>query len=116
MTFYSPAFTLFFAVTLTLYFASPHARRVPVLLAASTIFYISFVPQYIFILLALIAVGYVAGILIERSTTPGERRGWLIFNIAANLLFMAAFKYSGDLLGKPIGTIPVGLSFHTFQA
>ena len=63
MTFHSVTFAIFFAVVVTLYYMSPQGRRVPVLLAASALFYISFVPQYIFILLALITVDYCAGLL-----------------------------------------------------
>ena len=36
--------------------------------------------------------------------------------MAANLGFMAAFKYSPGVTGRSLGAIPLGLSFHTFQA
>ena len=67
MSFYSFTFALFFAVVVTLYYLAPQRGRVPTLLAASALFYISFNPQYIFILLALIAVDYCAGLLIEQA-------------------------------------------------
>lgn len=116
MSFYSQAFALFFAVVVLLYFTAPQRLRVPVLLAASVLFYISFVPQYIFYLAALILVDYSAGLLIERSRGQRSKRAFLVASLTANLGFMAAFKYSADLTGVSLGIIPIGLSFHTFQA
>jgi D-alanyl-lipoteichoic acid acyltransferase DltB (MBOAT superfamily) len=89
---------------------------VPTLLAASALFYISFNPQYIFILLALIAVDYCAGLLIAGAESKHAKSAWLALSVAANLGFMGAFKYSPALTGRSLGAIPVGLSFHTFQA
>jgi len=116
MTFHSVTFAVFFAVVVALYYASPQGRRVPVLLAASTLFYISFIPQYILILLALITVDYCAGLLIERAQSGGARKTWFALSLTANLGLMFAFKYSPDVFGRSFGAIPVGLSFHTFQA
>src|ERR1700676_5524982 len=116
MSFYSEAFALFFAVVVLLYFTAPQRLRVPVLLGASVLFYISFVPKYIFYLAALILVDYCAGLLIERSRSQRAKRAFLIASLTANLGFMAAFKYSADLTGVSLGLIPIGLSFHTFQA
>ncbi len=116
MSFYSASFAMFFAVVVTLYYLSPQGRRVPALLAASALFYISFNPQYIFVLLALIAVDYCAGLLIERAESSRAKSAWLALSLAMNLGFMAAFKYSPAVTGRSLGVIPVGLSFHTFQA
>ena len=116
MSFYSATFALFFAVVVTLYYLSPQRGRVPTLLAASALFYLSFNPQYIFILLALIAVDYCAGLLIERAESKQAKGVWLALSVAANLGFMGAFKYSPGVTGRSLGIIPVGLSFHTFQA
>ena len=116
MSFYSAAFAIFFAVVVTLYYLAPQGGRVPTLLAASALFYISFNPQYIFILLALIAVDYSAGLLIERAESKHAKGAWLALSVAANLGFMAAFKYSPGVTGRSLGAIPLGLSFHTFQA
>jgi alginate O-acetyltransferase complex protein AlgI len=116
MSFYSTTFAMFFAAVVTLCYLSPQGRRVPVLLGASALFYISFNPQYIFVLLALIAVDYCAGLLIERAESGHAKRAWLAVSLAMNLGFMAAFKYSPGVTGRSLGVIPVGLSFHTFQA
>ena len=49
MSFHSPEFALFFAFVVTLYYLVPYARRVPVLLAASLLFYLSFAAQNIYV-------------------------------------------------------------------
>jgi alginate O-acetyltransferase complex protein AlgI len=122
MSFHSAEFALFFALVVALYYLLPGARRVPVLLASSLLFYLSFAAQNIYVLAGLIAAGYAMGLLIEGAQSGPVRRFWLVAALAADLGLMAAFKYGPDILGKPyglgkpFGAIPVGLSFHTFQA
>lgn len=91
----------------------------------------TFVPVYIFILFFTIIVDYFAGIYIEKSV--GKRRKiFLILSLVANIGVLAAFKYYNffnenltHIFGHlgisnhlPYLTIllPIGLSFHTFQA
>ena len=114
-----------------LYFLLPHKFRWALLLVASIIFYIDFIPSYIFILAFLILVDYVAAIFIERA--QGMRRKiFLIVSIVANVGLLATFKYYNffvENLTILAGIIhwnyslptlalilPLGLSFHTFQA
>ncbi len=131
MTFNSWDFLLFFPTVTTLYFALPYRWRWLLLLVASCVFYMAFIPAYILILLFTIAVDYVAGILIERSGGT-RRRVWLVCSLIANIGVLAVFKYGSfadanfaaiaHLLDlhypqKVIQIIlPIGLSFHTFQA
>jgi len=101
------------------------------LLLASCIFYMTFIPVYILILALTIVVDYFAGIYIEKS--QGHRRKvFLTASIIANVGALAFFKYFNFLNGNmaelarlihwnyPIGALdiilPIGLSFHTFQA
>ncbi|MCX6290323.1 MAG: MBOAT family protein [Bacteroidetes bacterium] len=132
MLFNSPAFLLFFPVVTILYFLFPHAFRWMLLLAASCFFYMFFKPVYILILFFTIAVDYSAGILIESGKTNRDKKRWLIASIVANVGVLAFFKYyhflddnisaffhlAGTGLHFPALDIilPIGLSFHTFQA
>ena len=50
MLFNSLTFALFFPIVTTLYFLTPHRWRWLLLLVASSIFYMAFVPVYILIL------------------------------------------------------------------
>jgi D-alanyl-lipoteichoic acid acyltransferase DltB (MBOAT superfamily) len=91
----------------------------------------AFVPVYIVILFGTIIVDYIAGILIENAS--GVRRKWyLVLSLVANIGVLAVFKYYNFFIGNvndvfsiagtavrlPLLSIvlPIGLSFHTFQA
>lgn len=131
MLFNSPAFALFFPIVTTLYFLSPQRARWSVLLFASAVFYMAFVPAYILILLFTILVDYAAGMLIE-SSQGRRRKAWLLASLVANIGVLAIFKYYGFIaknlawigdafnvgMAPPVLNIllPIGLSFHTFQA
>jgi D-alanyl-lipoteichoic acid acyltransferase DltB (MBOAT superfamily) len=116
MSYHSAIFALFFASVVALSYLVPQARRVPVLLAASIVFYLSFAAQNIYVLAGLIVVGYCVGLLIERAKSQRVRKLWLVASILTNLGLMATFKYGPEILGRSLGAIPVGLSFHAFQA
>ncbi len=131
MLFNSLAFAIFFPAVTILYFLLAHRWRWSMLLAASCFFYCFFIPAYILILFFTIAVDYCAGILIEGSTGP-RRRLWLLASLAANIGALAVFKYAPfvesnvNALAAALGwnyslsllafILPIGLSFHTFQA
>jgi D-alanyl-lipoteichoic acid acyltransferase DltB (MBOAT superfamily) len=131
MLFNSLSFALFFPVVTLLYFALPHRWRGAMLLGASCVFYMAFVPAYIGILAVTIVIDYVAGIRIE-ATTGARRRLWLILSIASTCAVLFVFKYFDffndtiALAARAMGMayavpalqllLPVGLSFHTFQS
>jgi len=64
MLFNSLQFAIFFPIVTLLYFALPHRRRGAMLLVASCLFYMAFVPAYIVILFVTILVDYVAALRI----------------------------------------------------
>ena len=72
MLFNSFEFLLYFIIITTLYFALPHKYRWALLLVASCIFYMFFIPVYVLILIFTIVIDYFAGILIEDA--KGHRR------------------------------------------
>ena len=131
MLFNSIEFVIFFPVVTLLYFLVPHRFRWLHLLAASCVFYMFFVPIYILILAFTIVIDYFAGILIE-SAEGEKRKIFLVMSLAANIGVLAVFKYynffnenlaqATHLLGLDYALpallilLPVGLSFHTFQA
>src|ERR1700743_3784059 len=67
MLFNSYQFLIFFLMTAALFYAVKHRFRWPLLLVLSCYFYMVFVPKYIVILFFLIAVDYIAGLLIESA-------------------------------------------------
>jgi D-alanyl-lipoteichoic acid acyltransferase DltB (MBOAT superfamily) len=131
MLFNSLEFLIFFPLVTSLYFAVPHRHRTLLLLLASCAFYMAFVPMYILILGFTIVVDYWAGLWIDRAE-GARRRMALIASLIANIGVLALFKYylfiadnvswlghwAGLDLSMPALNIilPIGLSFHTFQA
>jgi alginate O-acetyltransferase complex protein AlgI len=132
MLFNSLSFLIFFLVVSSLYFALPHRFRWILLLGASCFFYMCFIPIYILILAATIAVDYAAGILIERTPDQARKKAYLLTSIVSVCAILFVFKYfnffNNNLaaLAKvlhwnyPMKTLrlilPIGLSFHTFQS
>jgi len=127
MLFNSFQFLLFFPIVTVIYFLLPYKFRWFHLLVASCVFYMAFVPVYILILFFTIAIDYIAGIMIEQAA--GSRRKWfLVMSIVANVGVLAVFKYYNffavnlnqlaSAYSIPLLSLilPIGLSFHTFQA
>ena len=132
MLFNSDAFLVFFPVVTLLYFLLPHKLRCVWLLAASCFFYMFFKPVYILILAFTIVIDYFAGMAIEGAIDKKIRKRYLILSILANIGVLAFFKYYNFINGNITGlallfgahnpvpflriALPIGLSFHTFQA
>ena len=130
MLFNSLDFLVFFPIVTGLFFALPRAGKVPLLLAASALFYMAFRPVYILILLVTIVVDYFAGLWIAGA--EGKRRKVLLaLSIVVNCSFLGFFKYF-NFLNENLRTLialsgnewpiadlsiilPIGPSFHTFQ-
>ena len=91
----------------------------------------AFIPAYILILFFTIIIDYYAGIFIENAK-GGQRKLYLLMSLVANIGVLAVFKYynffisnvnellhvSNPSASLPLLSIilPIGLSFHTFQA
>jgi alginate O-acetyltransferase complex protein AlgI len=134
MLFNSFEFLFFFVVVTCLFFTISHKYRWPLLLTSSSLFYMAFIPKYILILGSTIVIDYLAGILIEKENKNGGKlsRFYLILSLITNIGVLAIFKYL-NFLNENISwllhqfgidanlpllkiILPIGLSFHTFQA
>jgi alginate O-acetyltransferase complex protein AlgI len=131
MVFNTWQFVLFFPLVTLAFFALAPANRRRLLLAASSIFYMAFIPKYILIIFALVLLDYAAALMIE-SAQGTRRKTYLLLSIAGNLGMLGVFKYYDFFnhnlaalfgwLGLPYGmadlslVLPIGLSFHTFQS
>ncbi|CAN5286319.1 MBOAT family protein [soil metagenome] len=131
MLFNSIEFLGFFVIVTFVFYALPHKYRWFHLLAASCYFYMAFVPVYILILFGTIIIDYIAGRVIENAE-GSKRKLFLIISLAANIGILAFFKYYNFFVDNiTIGLhalhadvklpflkmlLPIGLSFHTFQA
>ena len=132
MVFNSIAFIVFLPIVVLLFYLLPHKWRWLMLLAASCVFYMWFVPKYILILLVTIVIDYAAGVLMERyADQPRKKKTFMIISIVSTLTVLIVFKYLNFITGNldqlcaSLGMethlmthiiLPIGLSFHTFQS
>ena len=132
MVFNSIEFLIFLPIVVALFYLLPQKARWVMLLAASCVFYMWFVPKYILILLVTIVIDYSAGILMERyADQPKKKKTFMVISIVSTLTVLVIFKYLNFLtanldqlcasLGKETHLVthiilPIGLSFHTFQS
>lgn len=131
MLFNSVEFAVFFPTVTLLFFLTPERARWVVLLAASAVFYMAFIPVYLLVLIGLILIDYCAGLWLQKA--QGRRRDALLAtSIVANVGVLAVFKYYNFAAGNinelahtlrmeyaaPLLhlALPIGLSFHTFQS
>ena len=131
MLFNSLQFLVFFAFVISLYYALPHRSRWFLLLLSSSYFYMVFVPEYVLILFGVILIDYLAAFLIDKNK-GFLRKFFLGLSLTTNLGILCYFKYYNFFLenisillnsfhaSNPLPYInvilPIGLSFHTFQA
>lgn len=130
MLFNSLLFLIFFLVVTSAYYLLTPKLRWIWLLLASCYFYMYFKPVYILIILFTIVIDYIAGLLIEKAR-GSNKKFFLLASIIANVGVLAVFKYFDFFAGNinflshhfngpqiPLLHIllPIGLSFHTFQA
>jgi D-alanyl-lipoteichoic acid acyltransferase DltB (MBOAT superfamily) len=132
MVFNSIEFLVFLPLVVLLYYLLPQKARWAMLLVASCVFYMWFVPKYILILLVTIVVDYSAGLLMERyADQPKKKKTFFVISIVSTLALLLIFKYLNfltanlDQLCVSLGMethlmthiiLPIGLSFHTFQS
>ena len=132
MKFNTLEFLAFFPVVATLFFILPHRWRWILLLAASYLFYVSWNPKYMIVLLVVTAIGYLAGLWLTKETDPKRRRLILILSLLTVLGILFFFKYfnqenhllqavfsqlaGSDFLPGIRVVLPLGISFFTLQA
>jgi alginate O-acetyltransferase complex protein AlgI len=127
MLFSSYTFLLQFLPAVVLAFAAArrHSPRagILVLAGASLLFYGTWRPVYLLLLVASIAVNFSLGLRME---DPLRRRATGMFGVALNLALLGYFKYTNFVLdslntltGVPLPffniVLPLGISFFTFQ-
>ncbi len=135
MLFNSLLFLVFLVVAVLGSWALVRARawRLVFLLVASYLFYMSWNPHFIVLILASTLIDFWVAQRIEATpdSEPGKRKGLLLGSLAMNLGLLGYFKYTNfflqsisdgvGLLGGnlPIPlfhiVLPVGISFYTFQ-
>ena len=121
-----PFLYYFLPGVLILYFIAPKKLKNTVLMLSSLVFYGWGEPKYVFLMMASIVIGYVAGVLIEAFSQKKLSKVALWASVLVNLGFLGYFKYSDFFienfnmmtgLSVPLlrVALPIGISFYTFQ-
>jgi D-alanyl-lipoteichoic acid acyltransferase DltB (MBOAT superfamily) len=131
MLFNSLTFAVFFLGTVVVLYALPLARRNAWLLGCGFLFYASWSPPYIALLLCTAAIDYVVALKMAALPEQRQRRPWLVGSLVFSLGSLLYFKYTNMFLGT-VGTLgrvfgvpwtppalhivlPLGISFYTFE-
>jgi alginate O-acetyltransferase complex protein AlgI len=133
MLFQTPEFLLLMlSVMLAVAMIRGGTLQIIILLLASYLFYMSWDPSFIFLIIFSTLSVYIAALAIERSQQKHWRVFWLILSCTVNLTILGFFKYynffvdslnqaftvlgAGSILPLLKITLPVGISFYTFQS
>lgn len=127
----------FLPIFLIAYFAAPSKYRNAILLIGSLVFYSVGEPSYIFLMIISILVNHFSAQTIDLAwkredstgiSTQSTRKVFLVIAMLFNFGMLFVFKYANFFIGiindiandtvcKPVNlTLPLGISFYTFQA
>ena len=121
-----PFLCYFLPVVLLVYGLTPRKGKNAVLLLFSLVFYGWGEPKYLAVMLVCTALGYGFGLALGRAGRPRVRKALLAASVLSSLSFLVYFKYADFFLSNfnaltgaslPLLqlTLPVGISFYTFQ-
>ena len=121
-----PFLYYFLPVVLLVYGLTPRKGKNAVLLLFSLVFYGWGEPKYLAVMMVCTALGYGFGLALGRAGRPGVRKALLAASVLSSLSFLVYFKYADFFLSNfnaltgaslPLlqMTLPVGISFYTFQ-
>ena len=116
----------FFPIFFLLYFLIPAKGRSFVILAGSLFFYAFGEPLYVFIMIGSIVINHLFALCIYKFKLNSTRRIMLILSLFVNFGCLFFFKYLGFVCGiinglcktnlnPPELSLPLGISFYTFQ-
>lgn len=129
MLFNSLQYLLFLPTVFLLFWIIPHRFRVPLLLVASYVFYMSWRPIYGLLIFGLTLANFLLVPFIAKNTS--RKKMWLGITVAANLITLGIFKYAYFTMGTikdGLGLaginwhephlhiiLPLGISFFVFE-
>lgn len=119
-----PFLYYFLPCVLLLYAVTPKKLKNTTLLLSSLVFYAWGEPRLVILMLVTVTIGYVLGLLTEKSVR--FKKLWLILALVFELGFLVYYKYVDFFIfnfnavtGLSIPllqvTLPIGISFYTFQ-
>ncbi|QNK72173.1 MBOAT family protein [Variovorax sp. PAMC28562] len=132
MLFNSFEFFGFFGIFLLVYFSSPFRYRPWILLVASYVFYMSWEPKFVLLLLFTTLVDFSTALVMANSGKPHVRKLAMVTALVLNFGILIVLKYgkflvqNAEAVAQSVGVgehwnivqlvLPVGISFYTFQS
>ena len=121
-----PFLYYFLPAVMVISFLVPKAWKNTVLLLASLVFYGWGEPKLLFLMVFTIALFYFCGLAIGAAGNQQQKKFWLTVSVVISLMLLGIFKYADFFIGSfnaatglslPLLrlTLPVGISFYTFQ-
>ncbi|UCH35948.1 MAG: MBOAT family protein [Armatimonadota bacterium] len=132
MLFNTPTFLWFFVIVYVVFRLLPAGRpRTVFLILASSVFYMSWNPPFVLLLIFSTVFDYNVSLAMARTEQRWRRTGLLLLSLAGNLGVLGFFKYANFFMGnfqvllhavsvefqpQPYNIVlPLGISFYTFQ-
>lgn len=131
MLFNSLQYLVFLPTVFLLFWLVPHRLRVPLLLVASYLFYMSWRPIYGFLIFGLTVGNFLLVPLIAKAEDITKKKIWLGLVVAVNLITLGIFKYATfgmDCMKSGFNLVhvnwhephlhillPLGISFFAFE-
>lgn len=131
MLFNSLQYLVFLPIVFVLFWLMPHKWRVPLLLVASYVFYMSWRPIYGLLIFGMTLANFLMAPQIVKAVEDKHKRVWVGIIVAANLITLAIFKYAYfsvdcfragmNIFGVEIAQphlhiiLPLGISFFVFE-
>lgn len=131
MLFNSLQYLVFLPTVFLLFWLTPHRFRVPLLLVASYVFYMSWRPIYGILIFGLTLANFLLVPFIEKAVEQKNKKIVLGFTVALNLIVLGIFKYAYftmDAVKATLGVVgvdwkephlhiilPLGISFFVFE-
>lgn len=129
MLFTSFQYAIFLPIVVALYWVLPQRWRLPMLLVASYLFYMSWMPAFILLILAMTIFNFIWGKVLFKNLD--KKQLYLGIGIAINLCFLGYFKYANFAIQSFTSMfnlvthqhaswavnilLPLGISFFTFE-
>lgn len=122
MSFTSPLYYLFLALSVTIYFSLAPRWRPYLLIVSSYVFYLSFNPGSVIFILSTTLVSYFCARSMTQASSQGQKKLALGLALAVEIFLLSLTKYwnpvaeASGLLSPIDILIPLGISFYTFQS
>ena len=121
-----PFLYYFLTAVIIVYAIMPKRLKNYVLLFSSLFFYGWGGPDYLILMITSIVLGYIYGLLIEKTKGTKASKGFVILSIVTSIGFLGYFKYAdffienfNAVFGSEVPllhvVLPIGISFYTFQ-